>query len=86
MVTSALPGEGKTTCSINLAMSMAAEMDVSVLLVDADVLRPDVPDRLGIEPTKGLMDLLVDPELDLPDVHVGNQRAQALDPDCRHAH
>ena len=37
MVTSALPGDGKTFTSINLALSMALERDVSVLLVDADV-------------------------------------------------
>ena len=68
MITSALPSEGKTTCAINLAMSMAAEMDVSVLLVDADVVRPDLPERLGIEAARGLMDVLADSELDLPDV------------------
>lgn len=68
MVTSALPGEGKTFCAINLAMSMAAEIDTSVLLVDADVLRPQVLQRLGIEAEKGLLDVLTDAELDLSDV------------------
>jgi receptor protein-tyrosine kinase len=68
MVTSALPGEGKTFCSINLAMSIAAEIDTSVLLVDADVLRPEVLQRLGIQADKGLLDVLTDPELDLSDV------------------
>ena len=42
MVTSALPGEGKTFTSINLAMSIAMEMDKTVLLIDADVAKPDV--------------------------------------------
>ncbi len=42
MVTSALPGEGKTFCSINLAISIAMELDRTVLLVDADVARPSV--------------------------------------------
>src|SRR5262245_39298634 len=37
MVASALPGEGKTFTCINLALSMALEPDMSVLLVDADV-------------------------------------------------
>src|ERR1700756_4029464 len=42
VVTSALPGEGKTYCAVNLAMSIAMEMDITVLLVDADVARPSV--------------------------------------------
>ena len=58
MVTSALPGEGKTYLALNLAMSLAMEVDCRVLLVDADVLAPSVPEVLGIEPGKGLMDLL----------------------------
>jgi len=58
MVTSALPGEGKTFVSINLAMSMAAELDREVLLVDADVLKGDVSTQLGIETERGLTDLL----------------------------
>jgi receptor protein-tyrosine kinase len=58
MVTSALPLEGKTFCAINLAMSIAAEIDTSVLLVDADVVRPDVPPRLGFRADKGLLDVL----------------------------
>jgi receptor protein-tyrosine kinase len=58
MVTSALPDEGKTFVSVNLAMSLAMEVDCRVLLVDADVLSPSVPEVLGIEPAKGLMDVL----------------------------
>jgi receptor protein-tyrosine kinase len=65
MVTSALPGEGKTFCAINLAMSMAAEIDTSVLLVDADVLHPTVLQRLGIAEHRGLLDILADPALDV---------------------
>jgi exopolysaccharide/PEP-CTERM locus tyrosine autokinase len=68
MVTSALPGEGKTFCAINLAMSIAMEMDHTVLLVDADVARPSVPRYLGIEATQGLMDVLLNDKLDLSDV------------------
>ena len=60
MVTSALPGEGKTFCAINLAMSLAIEVDTSVLLVDADVVRPALMDRLGLRPRKGLLDILAD--------------------------
>ena len=58
MVTSAVPGEGKTFCAINLALSIAAEIDTSVLLVDADVVRPAAMHRLGVEATHGLLDVL----------------------------
>lgn len=68
MVTSALPREGKTFCAINLAMSLAVEIDTSVLLVDADVVRPEVLQRLGIQAEKGLLDVLTDPDLRLSDV------------------
>lgn len=68
MVTSAMPGEGKTFCAINLAMSIAMEQDHTVLLVDADVARPSLPRYLGIRPDKGLMDVLLDDNLDLSDV------------------
>lgn len=70
VVTSALPGEGKTFCCINLALSMAAEIDKTVLLVDADVAKPAVPARLGVEPTDGLLDLLSRPDSHLPDLMV----------------
>lgn len=68
VVTSALPGEGKTYCAINLAMSMAMERDTTVLLVDADVARPSVLNVLGLPPRAGLMDVLLDDDLDLSDV------------------
>jgi exopolysaccharide/PEP-CTERM locus tyrosine autokinase len=58
MVTSALVGEGKTYTSINLAMSLAAEVDHTVMLVDADVARPSVPRVLGLPEGPGLLDLL----------------------------
>jgi receptor protein-tyrosine kinase len=68
MVTSAVPGEGKTFTSINLAMSMALELDHTVLLVDADVTRPNVMASLGLPESKGLMDVLLSPKLDLSEV------------------
>jgi protein-tyrosine kinase len=61
MVTSSVPGEGKTFVSINLAISLAMELDSTVLLVDADVSRPSVLQRLGLSPAPGLLDLLTDP-------------------------
>jgi protein-tyrosine kinase len=60
MITSALPDEGKTFIAINLAMSLAAELDRRVLLVDADVAKGDVTKELEIEVTRGLTDLLAE--------------------------
>ncbi|MBC7455964.1 MAG: chromosome partitioning ATPase, partial [Massilia sp.] len=68
MITSSLPGEGKTYCAINLAMSIAMELDHTVLLIDADVARSSVLRTLGLAPGPGLMDLLLDDTLDLADV------------------
>jgi protein-tyrosine kinase len=63
MLASALPGEGKTFTSINLALSLALEKDIEVLLVDADVRKPHVSRIFGVEDEKGLIDLLVDNSL-----------------------
>lgn len=65
MVTSSVPGEGKTFSAINLAMSIAMELDRTVLLVDADVARPTLPDILGLPSTKGMLDVLQDKSIDL---------------------
>lgn len=67
MVTSALPKEGKTFTSINLAISIAQEVDTTVLLVDGDVAHPGVPDILGIPNSPGLLDLLTDAGVDVGD-------------------
>jgi protein-tyrosine kinase len=64
MVTSALPGDGKTFTSINLALSMALERDVSVLLVDTDVAKRHVSEIFGLRTHKGLLDSLVDDNVD----------------------
>jgi len=68
MVTSALPGEGKTYTAINLAMSIVREIDLSVLLVDADVVRRGAMARLGVTAETGLLDLLTDRTLRTADV------------------
>lgn len=70
MVTSSLPGEGKTFCAINLAMSIATEKDYTVLLVDADVARPSIPKALGISAEIGMMDILCGERKDIADVLV----------------
>lgn len=64
LVGSGKPGEGKTFCAINLAISLAAERDVEILLVDADFAKPDVMKRLGVEESTGLLDILSDPTID----------------------
>ncbi|MDL5034001.1 XrtA-associated tyrosine autokinase [Pelomonas sp. APW6] len=66
MVTSALAGEGKSFTSLNLAMSIAAELDHTVMLVDADVARPSVLRMLGLPPGPGLLDVLEE-SVDLSD-------------------
>lgn len=58
MVTSALAGEGKSFTSLNLALSIAAELDHTVMLVDADVARPSLLRMLGLPPGPGLLDVL----------------------------
>jgi len=71
LVCSPLPGEGKTYCSVNLALSMAAEKEAEVLLVDADFAKPSVLSTLGLPGGPGLMDALVDPTLDVVDLVLG---------------
>ena len=69
MVTSSVPAEGKTFISLNLAMSLALERDLYVLLVDADNHRHSLTDQIGGNPNQtGLVDLLVDPSLQLHDI------------------
>lgn len=63
LVCSPHPGEGKTYCATNLAIALAAERGLEVLLVDADVVKPSVTQRLGIEAEYGLMDALADPAI-----------------------
>lgn len=69
MVTSALPGEGKTFSALNLALSIAAEVDTHVLLIDCDVIKPMIMERLGLGgETHGLLDKLKEPGLTLGDL------------------
>jgi receptor protein-tyrosine kinase len=70
MVTSALPGEGKTFTAVNLALSVAMELDTTVLLVDGDVAHPELPRVLGTPGSPGLLELLTTNELDVSDAIV----------------
>jgi protein-tyrosine kinase len=71
MITSALPGEGKTFSCINLALSMSLERDVSVLLVDCDVAKRHISDILGLNKEVGLLDALADESMDVESLVVG---------------
>ena len=63
LVCSPHSGEGKTYCATNLAIALSAERDLEVVLVDADVIKPSVTDRLGIEGGRGLMDAIANPAI-----------------------
>jgi len=65
MISSALPGDGKSFTSISLALSMARERDVSVLLVDADAPRAHVSQIFGVRGEPGLLDALTDESLEV---------------------
>ncbi len=71
MVTSALPGEGKTFTALNLALSLALERDSSVLLVDGDIAKPNTSRLLNIERYPGLLDALSDEQADVEDFVLG---------------
>jgi protein-tyrosine kinase len=68
MVTSSRQGEGKTFTAINLALSIALEQDKTVLLVDADVLRPNVMKTLELKNEQGLMEYLLGEKEDISEV------------------
>jgi exopolysaccharide/PEP-CTERM locus tyrosine autokinase len=68
MVTSAVAGEGKSFNALNLALSIATELNNTVMLVDADVARPSILRMLGLPASRGLLDLLVDDKADLSQV------------------
>lgn len=71
MIASALPGEGKTFTTLNLAMSIALERDTTVLVIDSDVVRPSLSQTTGLKGRQGLTDILQDPSRDLGDAIVG---------------
>jgi exopolysaccharide/PEP-CTERM locus tyrosine autokinase len=86
IITSALPGDGKTFTSINLALSIALERDFSVLLIDCDVAKRHISEVLGLKEERGLLDVLADESVDIDSVVVQtNQRGLAILPAGRRA-
>ena len=65
LITSTATGEGKTFTAFNLAMSIAMEMDHTVLLVDGDLTRNTLTRWLGMAGEPGLTDVLDNPDMDL---------------------
>ena len=68
LVTSAMPGEGKTFASLNLALSIVRDRELRVVLVDGDVARPGLTPAIGLEGRPGLNDVLEDPSRDASSV------------------
>jgi len=75
MVMSALPGEGKTFTMVNLALSIAKEKNKTVMLVDCDVVKPSLSEMLGLSAERGLIDLLQDDSINVPDIIVKSWQA-----------
>lgn len=69
-VTSSVPDEGKTYTSVNLGLSLAREMDYSVVLIDADAIKGDLTKVFGLEENLGLMDALLNQDLNVSDIMV----------------
>ncbi len=65
LVASAEPDEGKTFCAVNLALSLAREKSIEVVLVDADFAKPEILSTLGVRGGPGLIDALSDPAIDI---------------------
>lgn len=65
LIASGLPGEGKSFSSANLALSLALEPDYTVLLIDADVIKPNLTRIFGLTDRLGLMDAASDPTVDV---------------------
>lgn len=68
-VTSVAADEGKTTTAINLGISIAKEIEYTVLLVDANLRKPELHTYFGIEPEQGLSDYLQN-DIDLAELMI----------------
>lgn len=75
MITSALPGEGKTFTALNLALSISMERDITVVLIDGDVIKRDLTQLLGLRQEPGLADILTGEELSVSDTLINTDLA-----------
>ncbi|MDC0886945.1 AAA family ATPase [Altererythrobacter sp.] len=71
LISSPHADEGKTFCAANLAISLAAERDTEVLLVDADVAKPSVLSTFGLPKGPGLMDAMANADVPVEDLVMG---------------
>ena len=67
LITSGQPDEGKSFCAVNLALSLAGEREVDILLVDGDFSKPEALQLLGLKGGPGLVDALSDSSADVED-------------------
>jgi protein-tyrosine kinase len=68
LVTSAVPAEGKSYTSLNLALSIVRDREMRVILVDGDVALPGLTPTLDLEGALGLNDVLDDPNMDVSEI------------------
>lgn len=69
MITSTIENEGKTLTAINFAISVAQEIDHSIVLIDADLRKPNIHEYFGIKPKMGLSDYLTK-DIDISEVMI----------------
>jgi protein-tyrosine kinase len=88
MVSSSIASEGKTFISLNMAISVAQELDRTILLVDADVAKPGLSRLLQVQDRLGLLDLLSDPNCRLSDVILATEmpKLSIIPAGSRHTH
>lgn len=68
LITSASPGEGKTTTILGLALSFMFEADCRVVLIDTDIRSPELSRRMKLDDQLGLLDYLDDENLEVSDI------------------
>lgn len=73
MITSALPGEGKTLTVVNLALTLSGSYGRRVLVIDADLRAPSLHQILGLRNTRGLSDALHERRETLPFIEVSDR-------------
>jgi Mrp family chromosome partitioning ATPase len=77
-VTSAQPGEGKTTCAANLALTLAEETFARVLLIDANTRRPGLAQAFGFTPADSFINRLLQERDAKPPYFVARVRGSRL--------